>query len=86
MPPEVRRTPPPPNNIIISYSKPRAVIEVELVRLPVVRVDPQTYQQMSAGGQNSLVQNQMFQHEQDYFKGNRSKQADKSGSQIDWRI
>lgn len=61
----------------MSYAKPRAVIEVELVRLPVVKIDPQTYAQMSAAGQQQLLQDPAFQHEQDYLSAT---------NRIDWRI
>ncbi|CAF2520180.1 unnamed protein product [Rotaria sp. Silwood2] len=86
LPREALQTPPPPHNIIVSYSKPRAVIEVELVRLPVVKIDPQAYEQMSAAGQQQLIQHPTFHHEQNYLSGNRSASPSPDESQIDWRI
>jgi hypothetical protein len=86
LPREALQTPPPPHNIIFSYSKPRALIEVELVRLPVVKIDPQTYEQMSANGQQQLIQHPTFQHEQEYLSGNRSTQSTNEANQINWRI
>jgi hypothetical protein len=86
LPPEARQTPPAPHNIIVTYSKPRALIEVELVRLPVVKIDPQTYQQMSADGQQQLMQHPTFQHEQDYLTGNTSARTTQDVNQINWRI
>ncbi|CAF3809623.1 unnamed protein product [Rotaria sp. Silwood1] len=86
LPREALQTPPPPHNIIISYSKPRAVIEVELVRLPVVKIDPQVYEQMSAAGQQQLMRNPPFQHEQNYVSGNRSATTPNDENGIDWRI
>ncbi|CAF1157869.1 unnamed protein product, partial [Didymodactylos carnosus] len=47
LPREALLPPPQPRNIIIAYSKPRALIEVELIRLPVVKIDPYEYQQMA---------------------------------------
>ncbi len=86
LPPEAYQTPPAPHNIIVSYSKPRALIEVELVRLPVVKIDPQTYEQMSAEGQQQLIQHPSFQHEQEYLSGNPSTRSNNEASQINWRI
>lgn len=83
LPPEQTQTPPAPHNLIISYSKPRAVIEVELVRLPVIKVDPQAYEQMSAAGRQQLAQNPTFQHEQQYLSRN---QSNNETTQLDWRI
>jgi hypothetical protein len=80
------QNPPAPHNIIVSYSKPRALIEVELVRLPVVKIDPQTYQQMTANGQGQLSQHPTFQHEQEYLSGNRSTRTNNDTNQINWRI
>jgi hypothetical protein len=86
LPPEVLRTPPPPHNLIVSYAKPRALIEVELVRLPVVKIDPHTYQQMSAANPQQLSQHPSFQHEQNYLSRNRSANALHPSNQFDWRI
>ena len=86
LPPEALQTPPPPHNIIVSYTKPRALIEVELVRLPVVKIDPHTYEQMSAAGQNQLMQTPSFEHERDYLTGNRSARATNEANHINWRI
>jgi hypothetical protein len=62
------------------------LIEVELVRLPIVKIDPYTYQQMSAGNPQLLAQHPSFQHEQDYFSRHRSAQPFHPSTQIDWRI
>ncbi len=86
LPPEALQTPPPQPNIIVSYSKPRAVIEVELVRLPVVKIDPQTYQQMSAAGEQQLSQHPSFQHEKDYISGKTSSPKPSNTNQVNWRI
>ncbi|CAF1289970.1 unnamed protein product [Rotaria sordida] len=86
LPREALQTPPSPHNLIISYSKPRALIEVELVRLPVVKIDPQVYEQMSAGGQQQLREHPTFQHEQDYLARNRSSSTTQDSNQLDWRI
>ncbi len=86
IPREALQSPPAPHNIIVSYTKPRALIEVELVRLPVVKIDPRTYEQMSAGGQQQLLQTPTFRHEQDYLSGNRSAQTAYNTNQINWRI
>ncbi|CAF2979026.1 unnamed protein product [Rotaria socialis] len=86
LPPEALQTPPTPHNIIVSYSKPRALIEVELVRLPVVKIDPQAYEKMSAAGQEQLMQNPTFQHEQEYLLRNRAAQKNQDSNKIDWRI
>lgn len=86
LPPEALQSPPAPHNIIISYSKPRALIEVELVRLPVVKIDPQTYEQMSAAGQQQLIQHPTFQHEQDYLSGKKSTHSNNQSNLLDWRI
>ncbi|CAF1011954.1 unnamed protein product [Didymodactylos carnosus] len=45
LPRETLVSPPRPRNIIISYSKPHVIIELELIRLPVVTIDPHEYQQ-----------------------------------------
>ena len=90
LPPEARQTPPPPHNIVVSYAKPRALIEVELVRLPIVKIDPYTYQQMATGGHEQLTQHPSFQHEQNLFFGNRDRsriaQESESSTDINWRI
>lgn len=86
LPREVLQTPPPPHNILVSYGKPRTLVEVELVRLPIVKIDPDTYQRMSVGGQEQLVQNPPFQHEQDYVSGDHLAQASQSSNRINWRI
>lgn len=76
LPPEALQTPPPPHNLLVSYAKPRALIEVELIRLPIVKIDPQTYQQMSA-----------INPQQDYLSSNlHSTQIPPTSSQLDWRI
>ncbi len=86
LPPEALQTPPPPHNLLVSYAKPRALIEVELVRLPIVKIDPETYRQMSAGGPQRLDQHPSFQHEQEYLSRHRSGQASHPTTQLDWRI
>ena len=90
LPPEARQTPPAPHNIVVSYAKPRALIEVELVRLPIVKIDPYTYQQMATGGHEQLTQHPSFQHEQNLFFGNRDRsriaQESESSTDINWRI
>ncbi|CAF1414673.1 unnamed protein product [Adineta steineri] len=86
LPPEALQTPPPPHNIIVSYAKPRALIEVELVRLPIVKIDPYTYQQMSAGGHQQLAQHPSFQHEQIFLSGDRLVHAPYPSDEINWRI
>ncbi|CAF1120991.1 unnamed protein product [Adineta steineri] len=87
LPRELLQTPPPPHNIIVAYSKPRALIEVELVRLPVVRIDPQTYQQISAGGEEQILQHPSFQHERNYLSGNNSSnRTNNDSNRINWRI
>lgn len=86
LPREALQPPPAPHNIIVSYAKPRALIEVELVRLPVVKIDPQVYEQMSAGGQERLSQHPMFQHEQSYLRNNQTRTPSQPYNDIDWRI
>ncbi|CAF1407614.1 unnamed protein product [Adineta ricciae] len=86
IPREALQTPPPPHNIIVAYSKPRAIIEVELVRLPVVKIDPQQYQQMTVNGSLDAMRYPQFQHEQQYFSRNRPARSATSSDQINWRI
>jgi hypothetical protein len=62
------------------------LIQVELVRLPIVKVDPQTYQQMSAGSQPRLAEHPPFQHEQDYLSSDRLTRAAHPANQMNWRI
>jgi len=85
LPPEALRTPPSPHNLLVSYAKPRALIEVELVRLPIVKIDPQTYQQMSAQGPQQLAQHPPFQHEQTLLATHRPNIPIPTNP-IDWRI
>ncbi|CAF0869356.1 unnamed protein product [Rotaria sordida] len=86
LPREATQTPPPPHNIIVAYGKPRTLVEVELVRLPMVKIDPYTYQQMSIGGQQQLGQYQTFQHERDYLSGDSLAHASHPSNQFKWRI
>ncbi|CAF1106585.1 unnamed protein product [Rotaria magnacalcarata] len=86
LPREAVQTPQPPHNILVSYGKPRTLVEVELVRLPVVKIDPHTYQQMSAVGQQKLTQHPSFQHEQDYLSGDKLVHASRTSNPINWRI
>ena len=86
LPREALQTPPIPHNLLVTYSKPRALIEVELVRLPVVKIDPQTYEQMSAAGQDQLTRSSPFRHEQEYLSRGHSTDASQSSNQIHWRI
>ena len=60
---------------------------MELVRLPIVKIDPVTYQQMSATNPQQLSQHPPFQHEQDYLASmDRSRQMPPTSStQLDWR-
>lgn len=51
-----------------------------------MKIDPQTYEQMSAAGQDQLVQHPTFQHEQDYLTGRKSTRSTNQSNQIDWRI
>ncbi|CAF1268341.1 unnamed protein product [Rotaria sp. Silwood1] len=86
LPPESLKTPPPPHNIVVAYGKPRTLIEVELVRLPMVKVDPYTYQQMSSTGQQHMGQHQPFQHERDYLSRDTLARASHPSNQFNWRI
>ena len=60
---------------------------MELVRLPIVKIDPTTYQQMSAMNPQQLSQHPSFHHEQDYLSSNiQSRQIPPTSTQLDWRI
>ena len=72
--------------LLFHIQKPRALIEVELIRLPVVKIDPRTYEQMSAAGQQQLIQHPTFQHEQEYLSGKQSTRFNNEANQVDWRI
>jgi hypothetical protein len=51
-----------------------------------VKIDPRTYEQISANGQQQLIQHPTFQHEQEYLSGNRSAYSANEANQINWRI
>ena len=55
LPPEALQTAPIPHNILVAYDKPRTLVEVELVRLPIVKVDPHMYQQMTDTYRQQLI-------------------------------
>ncbi len=57
-----------------------------MVRLPIVKIDPYTYQQMSAGRPQQLAQHPSFQHEQDYLSQDRLERASRPSNLINWRI
>jgi hypothetical protein len=44
------------------------------------------YQQLSAGGQQQLIQHPTFRHEQDYISRNRSPNTSYDSKPINWRI
>ncbi|CAM4754814.1 unnamed protein product [Rotaria magnacalcarata] len=63
------------HNMIVSYSKPRVIIEVEPVRLPVIKIDPYKYNQMSSAEKQRLMQHAPFQHEPQYLSRNQSSRT-----------
>lgn len=86
IPRQALKTPPLPHNVIVSYAKPRALVEVELIRLPVVKIDPQVYQQITSRGEEQLVQHPMFQHERNYLRNQQTERTSQPNNDIDWRI
>ena len=87
LPAEALESAPPPHNVIVSYSKPRVLVEVEVTRLPLVKIAPETYAQVTAGGQEQLAEHPAFQHEQDYFTDDSATSASqRANNNIDWRI